>query len=189
MSSPQQRAKPVFFVSVLVLLVVFLVVAVFTTGRNTDETCLVVDMLRVHVPGEPPPPYIAGASEPVSFGTLCIVTKHQLVRWRIKETFRFAYGDDRISDLRLCGPLNNGSVVSVSSKLPQRDFAPVVLALGTTRGGRDDELTGSAIIDTQKMFEVLRNPTNYYMAIYVYEKRTNQQAEVGRSKLHTPNKK
>lgn len=187
--SSRDRVKSVFFVLVLVLLALFLVVAIFSTGRRSDETCLVVDMLRVHVPGDPPAPYVADASEPISYGTLCVITKHQLVRWRIKETFRFAYGDDRISDLRLCGPLNNGSVVSVSSKLPQRDFAPVILALGTGRSGRNGELAGSAVIDAQKMFEVLRNPTNYYMAIYVYEKRSNQQVEVGRSKLHTPNKK
>jgi hypothetical protein len=183
----RDRLKSFFFGLVITLLVVVLVVAVTTSGRSTDESCFVVDMLRAHVPTAVPDPYVAGAHEPVSFGTICVSAKQQLVKWRIDETFQNAYGLDRVSDLRLCGPLHNGSLVTASAK-PATNFAPVVLALGVGRRLGVRELVGSAVIDTQKMYDLLRSPSNYYMALYVYEKRSNQQVEVGRGKLRTPNK-
>jgi hypothetical protein len=183
----RDRLKSVFFGLVITLLVVVLIVAVGTSGRSSDESCFVVDMLRAHVPGAVPEPYVAGAHEPVSFGTICVSTKQQLVKWRIDETFQNAYGRDRISDLRLCGPLNNGSLVVASAK-KATDFAPVVLALGVGRRLGVRELVGSAVIDTPKMYDLLRAPGNYYISLYVYEKRSNQQVEVGRGKLRIPNK-
>jgi hypothetical protein len=185
----RERAKVFLYGFVLFLLVSLLVFAVSVSVGKVDEACFVVDMLRAHVPGVPPAPYVAHTHEPVSYGTVCFNTKQQMIKWRIDETFQIAYGMDSVSDLRLNGPLTNSTLVLKDAPSKPVEFAPVLLALGVSRRLSVRELTGSTVIEVSKMYDVLRNPEDYYMSIYVLAKRTNQHVEVGRGRLRVPKKK
>lgn len=164
----------------VVILGVFALAAVLAQRHwSQSAVCFHLDLLRDRSPrGAEQNLRVPGAAEPHGNGPLCIYLDQNVVQWRIDETFTYAYDGD-VVDFTLHGPLDESGAAST---------APAVAELGLSRTTRTSAMRGTKYVDQQLLFDVVRSPSRYYVALHALTMDASGTSEVARDYLDKPAK-
>ena len=164
----------------LVIFGIFAFVAVLAHRHwKQSAVCFHIDLLRARsAHGLEQPLRVPGAAEPHGNGPFCIYLDQNVVQWRIDETFTYAFDGD-IVDFTWHGPLQEQK---------DRAVAPGLAELGLARTTRTSAMRGTKYVEQQLLFDIMKSPTSYYVALHALTMDATKTVEVARDYLDKPAK-
>ena len=146
---------------------------------SQQAVCFHLDMLRARSPrGLEQTLRVPGAAEPHGNGPLCLYLDQNVLQWRVEETFTYTFDGDVI-DFTLHGPLKQPRDGST---------APAVAELGIHRTTRMSAMRGTKYVDQNLLFDVMKHPSHYYVALHALAMDGASVVEIARDYLDKPAK-
>jgi hypothetical protein len=179
-------------ISIVTGIVALFVVVVVLAHRQWRQAalCFHLDILRHRSPRPLGKLRVPRANEPIGNGPLCVHADQNALRWRIDETFTYAYDGD-IVDFTLHGPLpDTADTAAAAAATPAAAaVAPAVAELGVHRATRTSALRGTKFIDADLVRAIAAHPQRYYVAFHALDEDGRGVSEVARDYLDKPEQK